>query len=68
MPKLLHAFSQHDKWSTLVPDVFGKTAEEFESEWRAYWAKEGVNSPKLNRSGDATLFVELQLNHIFADY
>ena len=36
IPVLLAAFGAHERWDTLVPAVFGISAEEFEAGWRSY--------------------------------
>lgn len=36
LPQLLQALGQHPTWTTLVPAVYHRTAEEFEADWRAY--------------------------------
>jgi hypothetical protein len=36
IPVLLAAFGTHHRWDTLVPAVFGLSAEEFEAGWQTY--------------------------------
>ncbi len=39
LPLLLAAIPQHERAETLIPAVFGVTANEFEASWRAYLAE-----------------------------
>lgn len=46
LPELLHAFSQHHRWGTLIPAVFGVSADEFEAGWQRHLAEQyGVSIP-----------------------
>ncbi|MFN8492202.1 MAG: hypothetical protein U0350_31675 [Caldilineaceae bacterium] len=38
LPRLIAAFSQSDSWQTLIPAVFGVSAEQFEQGWQRYVA------------------------------
>jgi hypothetical protein len=36
LPRLVTALGGHASWHTLIPALFGVSAEEFESGWQAY--------------------------------
>jgi hypothetical protein len=38
IPRLLAALERHGRWATLVVEVFGVSAEQFEAGWAAYLA------------------------------
>lgn len=46
LPRLVQALSDHASWQTLIPAVFGISADEFEAGWQAYIAAHyGTTSP-----------------------
>jgi hypothetical protein len=47
LPELIEGFRHYDSWETLVPEVFGISAEEFERGWQEHLHKLGQHLPTL---------------------